>query len=665
MVLYSATGNAWMNPEVITISFMPDGTQMGGYTSNLQSTFNNNANLAGRWEQQFLQAAQTWAAQTNINFVVVPDDGAPMGGGNYQEGDPGMGDIRIGGYNFGTSTLGWSYQPPPVNNYSLAGDIEINTGAVWNIGSTYDMFTVATHELGHALGLGESNNVPSAIMYPTYNGRKTALATDDIQGIQSIYGGARAPDAYGGLNTSVLTAANLDGLINVFTLNGLAYNLDLNKIGETEYFSVDTPLWTNGQMQVSIQSTGLSLLSPKVTVYAANGTTVVGSASGLGQDGTTLNVTIPNVYAFQRYYIKVQGADSTVFSTGDYALGLSFNGTTPPTEASPVIAYRNGTPLTSGGGSAEQGYASIGQPGSSPNILGISPDTGASPSDAITDANRIEIFGLSAPAATITVYMSGIAIGTTMADSNGNWTFDNTGTALADGTYVFSATAADSDEDASGFSLPFGVVIDTVAPSAPTIGGMIGGLMSGNSINTDASNPIVFGTAQPYSQVTVYAGVGVLGTAAVDGNGHWNFSYPTAGASYGVSYGIWARASDTAGNLSAPSSWISVTLNRPPSWEPSLGMYQVALEPSKILGVNADGSFRTSSSTNFGGVATPYAQVAVFEDGMIIAFAAANSTGFWCLNINGVTPGRHRLSAQAFDFTGNFGGATDALTIVV
>ena len=198
LVLYSATGNAWMNPAIITISFVPDGTNLGGAVSNMQSTFNSNPKMAGRWQNVILQAAQTWAQKTNINFVVVPDNGASTGSGADQEGDPNFGDIRIGGYSFGNSTLAWSYYPPSVNNYSIAGDINFNTAMTYNIGSTYDLFTVAAHEFGHALGLGESSTSQLNIEYPTYTGQKTALAADDIAGIQSIYsaGLPRTPDVY-------------------------------------------------------------------------------------------------------------------------------------------------------------------------------------------------------------------------------------------------------------------------------------------------------------------------------------------------------------------------------------------------------------------------------------------------------------------------------------
>jgi hypothetical protein len=66
IVLYSASGNLWPSPQLITISFMPDGTNLGGgETSNLQSTFNGKSSL-GNWENVILQAAQTWAQQEEV-----------------------------------------------------------------------------------------------------------------------------------------------------------------------------------------------------------------------------------------------------------------------------------------------------------------------------------------------------------------------------------------------------------------------------------------------------------------------------------------------------------------------------------------------------------------------------------------------------------------------
>ncbi len=282
VVLFSASANLWPHSQLITISFMPDGTNLGGdVTSNLQSTFNKNANLDGKWENVILQAAQTWAQQTNINFAVVPDDGAAAGSGDDEQGDPGFGDIRIGGYNFGCSTLAITYQPPSANNFSIAGDMTFNTGQTYNIGSTYDLFTVAMHEFGHALGLNESS-VSNAVEYGTYTGKKNGLASDDIAGIRSIYGGARTLDAYSGTNSTLSTAAPITSQINTSTMTALVPNLDITNAGQSEYFSFTAPSGTGSTLELDVQSAGLSLLAPKVTVYASNGLTVLASASGLG-----------------------------------------------------------------------------------------------------------------------------------------------------------------------------------------------------------------------------------------------------------------------------------------------------------------------------------------------------------------------------------------------
>ena len=86
----------------------------------------------------------------------------------------------------------------PTSGEILGADIEINsayniltTGDV-NVG--YDLQSILTHELGHALGLGHSND-PGATMNPSYERGDTAirvLGDDDVAAICGAYPATRA-----------------------------------------------------------------------------------------------------------------------------------------------------------------------------------------------------------------------------------------------------------------------------------------------------------------------------------------------------------------------------------------------------------------------------------------------------------------------------------------
>lgn len=91
---------------------------------------------------------------------------------------------------------------PPGSGGENAGDCHFDEGEQWVAQITTDggavrLLETVIHELGHGLGLGHSDDI-NAIMYPSYDPAdpKQALGTDDITGVQSLYGardGGTAP----------------------------------------------------------------------------------------------------------------------------------------------------------------------------------------------------------------------------------------------------------------------------------------------------------------------------------------------------------------------------------------------------------------------------------------------------------------------------------------
>jgi hypothetical protein len=316
-LLYSTLGSHFTH-NTITYSFVPDGTNIGGSPSNLFGALASEGITQAQVETAFEKAAAEWQLYANVNLVLVSDNGEAYGATGDQQGDPNVGDIRIGGSSLSGSILGEAFYPPPTNGGTLSGDIVMNTSQSWSVsGGNYDLETVALHEIGHALGMGHSTvTSPWPVMAPTYNGVDQALTTDDQQGIQSIWGTRTAAS-----NSSSSTAQNITSLLN--GLNQVALpNLAIANASNSNWFYVVAPI--TGPMTVTMQTANLSSLSPKFSVYTS-GMVGLTTASAANSYGATISATV-QVTAGQGYYIRAMQANPGPGAGGAYGLQVNFNG---------------------------------------------------------------------------------------------------------------------------------------------------------------------------------------------------------------------------------------------------------------------------------------------------------------------------------------------------
>ncbi len=318
MLLYSTYGGTWVYGQRITYSFVPDGTNIGGLSSNLFATLNKIAPTA-TWEAAFEKAAAVWSTYAGINLALVSDNGEVSGATGDQQDDPSVGDIRIGMVSQSGGTVAVTFLPPPFNGGTLAGDMVLNSNIGWGMNTGADVETVALHEFGHALGLGENTSDPTTVMYYTYTGVKQNLASDDIAGIQSIWGPSPTTTPQ---NSTFATATNLNSLLNASTAQIALSGQNLEAISnDYNWFSATVPSNTNGTMTVTLQSSNLSSLTLHLVVENSAGK-LLGQSSSTNL-GSTVSYTVTGVAPGQTYYFRA-AAQTSPGLVGSYGVLVNF-----------------------------------------------------------------------------------------------------------------------------------------------------------------------------------------------------------------------------------------------------------------------------------------------------------------------------------------------------
>jgi hypothetical protein len=94
-----------------------------------------------------------------------------------------------------------------------------------------------------------------------------------------------------------------------------------------DFFTFTIPAYFTSSMTVEVQTSGISLLAPQLTVY--NGMQLVISSASSTNPGNDAVTYVSYVMPGQTYYFQVAGARSDVFGIGSYRLKL-FSGSVSP-----------------------------------------------------------------------------------------------------------------------------------------------------------------------------------------------------------------------------------------------------------------------------------------------------------------------------------------------
>ncbi len=233
-------------------------------------------------------------------------------------------------------------------------------------------------------------------------------------------------------------------------------------------------------------------------------------------------------------------------------------------------------------------------------------------------------------------------------------------TGVADGTWYYAVTPRIAGSLWHGIEsgMSSGVTIDTTAPGDPSTPDLVPASDSGDS-NTDdltkVTTPTFTGTAEAGATVKIFAGGVELGSGSATGSVYLIQASALAPGTHVIT----ATATDAFGNVSGPSTGLSVTIDTsvPTPSAPDLAA-------GSDSGSSSTDDLTKSTTPTFTGTADSGSTVRIYAGAVEVGSGTATG-GNYSIAVSTLSQGVHSITARATDVAGNVSVASGALALTI
>lgn len=297
----------------------------------------------------------------------------------------------------------------------------------------------------------------------------------------------------------------------------------------------------------------------------------------------------------------------------------------------------------------------------------VGPLTGNLNNGQATNDARPTLNGTAEANSTVKIYDNGTLIDTVSADGNGVWNF-TPGSALGNGNHVLTVTSTDAAGNVSVSSAGFALIVDTVAPLAPTIIQAFDDVQPGTGTLssgawTNDTRPVLSGSAEANARIAIYDNGTLLTTVTATIDGTWEFLSTTLGNGQHV---FTAIATDAAGNVGPASSGFILNVDTVAPSTPILTSVVDDITGGVFNAALSNGQLTNDARPTLNGTAEAGSTVNIYDGSTLLGTALVQSNNSWSF-----TPtiplgnGSHTFTVTATDPAGNTSGATAGFTINV